>query len=97
MVLPSFKAFAGAIVQFRTTISTVSNAREQIGLTCSCRPALVFPQSLYLFPYISGYDCFMSILEYHLFFFRVPELFLGFVRPEVSFEIDGVSKIFSAL
>ncbi len=63
VILSSFKALAGTVVQFLTAISTADETGEHIGLACSGRSAFVLAKFLHTGKGFFVNNCFMGVLE----------------------------------
>ena len=93
VILSGFKALAGTVVQFLTTIGTADKTGEHTGLTCSGRSAFVLTKFLHTGKGIFVNNRFMGVLENLPFFTGVFELLFCFVRLSASLEVDRVTKV----
>lgn len=94
VVLSGFKVVASTVVQFLTTISTVDETGEHIGLACSCRSALVFAKFLHTGEDIFVNDGFMGVPENLPLIGRIFKLLFALVRHFAGLEVDHVTKVF---
>lgn len=76
VVLSGFKTVAGAVIQFLTTIGTVDETREHIGLTCSGGSAFVFAKFLHTGEGFFVTNGFMGVIENFSLVWRAFEFFL---------------------
>ena len=76
VVLSALKVSTCAVVQLLSAVSAVGDTRKHIRFTRSRWSALVLAEFLHLFPGVDVDNRLVSVLEYHLTFFGIVELFL---------------------